>query len=789
MSNEDVSLTVRLRGEAEFGGETKKIEVDIRRIREEADKSQKSFKGLGSELGLAGGMMKLLLPSTLIVGIGFLTEGISALTSGVVALVAALSPLIGMAAEYPSLFLAAGQAMGVFKLATSGVLAAIGGLNSSLDPKKLAGLTVTAQQFAVTMQRLKQPVRELQLVAQSALFGGMTQGLRAAASVLKPLQPVVKATAGALGGLVDRAGQLVKAWSGQLVGLGQNNVLVIHNLGTAALELAGALKNILVAAEPLTLWLSRSIAVFAAHLRAVTGTSKGMRELRGFFELTRKTMMLVLGIAAPLGTALVNIFKAALPSGQSLLTMLGNASKAFAAWTGSKSGQKTIGDWFKNGMPVMVQMAGLVKDLVVDFFKLGQGKGFQQLITAVRKDLLPALVKLVKGTTDGFGPVLIKALTQVVTLFATLGGANGPLTVFVKGLGTAAGWVNTLFKKFPGLKPVISDALGGLALFEVGSKGVTGLVGGVGSAIGAMKKLGKAILGLQLTKDFVAGFSNAQAAESAFTGFAGTIGGKLKTAATAVKTFTTNMLGLDAAEDANPIGLIVLGIVALTATIAASIHWYKQITDLNWKLKVAIAVLGGPIAWLVLGVAELTKAWHNQGKIADWIRGKFDSLIGWFKGAGSSVAKATKGLWTGLKDSFVGVLNWIIKQWDSLHFKIPKVHVPGLGTLGGQEISLGHISPIAMATGGTITPSSGSWVSGEAGPELNTFSGGGVRVQPLTKSGANPKGMGAFADTLKHVFREAASSMLLESHHEFTVDGLTLAKAIDRQVATARARG
>lgn len=92
--------------------------------------------------------------------------------------------------------------------------------------------------------------------------------------------------------------------------------------------------------------------------------------------------------------------------------------------------------------------------------------------------------------------------------------------------------------------------------------------------------------------------------------------------------WTAAQMALDAAMLANPVGLVVAGVLALTAVIVGAIVYYKQITDLSWQWKAALVVLTGPLGLLVLGVAELTKGLHT-----------FGGATGLFKAAGLEIEK------------------------------------------------------------------------------------------------------------------------------------------------------
>jgi len=179
---------------------------------------------------------------------------------------------------------------------------------------------------------------------------------------------------------------------------------------------------------------------------------------------------------------------------------------------------------------------------------------------------------------------------------------------------------------------------------------------------------------------------------------------------------------LNAALDANPIGLIVLAIAALIAIvvlIATKTDWFSK----GWKA-----------AWS--GIKAAAKA------VADWFTGPF---VGFFtgawdkiKGAGEKVWDWIKGLPGKLKSAFVNVasiisapwragFNFIADAWNNtvgkLHFQIPS-WVPGIGGKGFDVPDLPHFH-----TGGVVP--------GAPGSEMLAVLQAGETVTPAGRSGGS----------------------------------------------------
>jgi len=90
---------------------------------------------------------------------------------------------------------------------------------------------------------------------------------------------------------------------------------------------------------------------------------------------------------------------------------------------------------------------------------------------------------------------------------------------------------------------------------------------------------------------------------------------------------------------ANPVGLIILGITALIAAIAAAIIWWDEIKaaflSLPGPVKAAIAVLAGPIGWLIGAAALVMDNWEP---IKGFFKDLWSGVVDIFN---SAVAKVT----------------------------------------------------------------------------------------------------------------------------------------------------
>lgn len=203
---------------------------------------------------------------------------------------------------------------------------------------------------------------------------------------------------------------------------------------------------------------------------------------------------------------------------------------------------------------------------------------------------------------------------------------------------------------------------------------------------------------------------------------------------------------------ANPIVLLIAGIVALVTLIATKGEqikeilnkvdgflqnifvkdWAKQFGALGEFLNAFFAIVKGvwdSIKQIFTGIIDFIRgvftgnwkqAWEGVKSI---FSGVFNALL--------TIAKAPLNLLIGLVNGLIDGLNFLIRGINKIGFDVPD-WVP---IIGGKKFgfNLKEIGKIAyLAQGGIL--SSGTAVVGEAGPELLTMSAGRAIVQPLTNN-------------------------------------------------------
>lgn len=346
---------------------------------------------------------------------------------------------------------------------------------------KLASLPAAARKFTHFLFGLKPEVKALQSVAASGLFPGVEGAIKKALPLLPRLKAGISETAHAMGNAAERAGDWVssKGFGRDFSTIMKGNVGLIGHMTTVGIKLADALRQVMVAGQPLIKWMGESAAHLATWVDEASKAGRQSGALAGWFEKTRAVMETFGSMAKNLATGFWEIGKAAMPLGEEILSALNGQTQKFAEWTQSITGRNSLKQYFAEAKPGIFEFGRLLKDVGKDLLGLSKGSGFFELTHELRTQLLPVIDELLKKTTTAFGPVLVQALVQVGKLLGDLSGAGGPLALFVGDVTKMLGALNWGFRNIPGLKGFVVT-LGGIFAVEKALK-FTGMVSGLGS--------------------------------------------------------------------------------------------------------------------------------------------------------------------------------------------------------------------------------------------------------------------------------------------------------------------
>jgi phage-related protein len=216
---------------------------------------------------------------------------------------------------------------------------------------------------------------------------------------------------------------------------------------------------------------------------------------------------------------------------------------------------------------------------------------------------------------------------------------------------------------------------------------------------------GTALMGIGLAFDFISGVTDVAtlALESnTVSRIANTVATAAGSVASGVAAAASTVWAgaqwlLNAALNANPIGLVVIGIIALIAIIEVVVHntkFFKDVWADVWGfLKAVGAWFAGPF------VDFFKNAWKG---IVDFGEG----ALKWFKDLPGNIGHALSGIANFLLSPFRGAFNAIADAWNNtvgkLSFHVPD-WVPGIGGKGFSAPQLPHYH-----TGGVVPGVPGS---------------------------------------------------------------------------------
>ena len=320
----------------------------------------------------------------------------------------------------------------------------------------------------------------------------------------------------------------------------------------------------------------------------------------------------------------------------------------------------------------------------------------------------------VEAATDGMGTAQQAAALSGTFTADSIKGLNMVLTEGMDNisgyeeelrgsLGTAGEQANTMLDNFSGQMTLLQSALQGAAISisDVLTPVISNLVGYVQQAVDWFNSLSDG------QKQIIILVAAVVAAIGPLLMILGSI-------ASGIGSIIT-LIGLIA----SPVGLVVAAVVA------------------------AGVLIGAVVAAIMTHLDEFKQYFNdvaaNFGEV--WQSVIDDATQGWeaFKDAFKAVVNAIIGFVNGMISAVVSGVNAIISALNGLSFDVPD-WVPGLGGKKfGFEISQVTAPQIPLlAKGGTLLR--GSAIVGEAGPELLSLTGGGVRVTPLGNDNARAAG-------------------------------------------------
>ena len=354
---------------------------------------------------------------------------------------------------------------------------------------------VLGQQAAEGAAQFNKPgfVRDVRAImdanadATKGFASGLTSLAKAAVGLLSAATPMIRW----FGRLAQQFGEWaensVKAGreTGRLQAWLRRSQETLTTLGHIIVNVGTALLNTFAAGRKQGESMLEGIESITLKWREWTESVTGRNRLDRFFERSGRNAAIWGRMMKDFFIALVNIFKLSSDAGTTLATDLADAATGFRRFTETVKGRQTIREFFDNAIPPLRAMGRLISALTRAFLRLGQDPGLARFIDLITTRVVPALERLVTETNKAFGPALAETLTSIVDLIASLAGASGPLTTFVKTIGFLVDALNRLIEVVPGLRQAIFTIVGSLAVLKA-----VRVFGGVGGSLLGLGALG-----------------------------------------------------------------------------------------------------------------------------------------------------------------------------------------------------------------------------------------------------------------------------------------------------------
>jgi hypothetical protein len=344
----NIDARIKLRGSKEFAADAAEDSHALEKLGDKAREAARKFRDLNratSQSRVGIGFLSTT-PRTAALGFGVLAGQTTRLTGTVLGLAEATATVAGG--------IGGAGAVGLTALGQVAATISLGGLK---DLTGALGGNVTALKRLTPEARglfaeLSRGRKQLGATAQAGFLPGLLAGTQAAGRNLPVLDKVIGSTAREMGGLARSAGSLVgsKGFGRDFATIGARNVTIIDNLGHAGLHLAGAFKDVAVAAGPLALWLSREAEHGAAVTEQFIHAQRATGGLSRFFQRARTDLTLLGQSGGHLTHGLINLFGAHDVDGTKTLQSFERFTARFDQWTRDPRTQAGVGTALIHGL-------------------------------------------------------------------------------------------------------------------------------------------------------------------------------------------------------------------------------------------------------------------------------------------------------------------------------------------------------------------------------------------------------------------------------------------------------
>jgi hypothetical protein len=550
-------------------------------------------------------------------------------------------------------------------------------------PPQLAG---NARAFLAALKQLRPEWQAMQRSVQQRVFAGLSGEVKQLSGAYLPK---LTTRLGDLGGSFNRAIREAAGLAGSKkfvadvnATLGNTNVFA-DRLGRALTPILSGLRNIGTVGATFLPQLGSGALTLAQRFERWTAAARESGKLKEWIGKGLGVLRQLGQIAGAVGGTIMAIFHAG-DNGGATLDGLVRGAQAMRDWAASADGQAKIAS-------VLSTLRGLLTDLGTTLGTLG-----------------PALV----GASGGTG---------------LLADSASVLSVIMKWLADHTGLLAAAL-------PIVLALMLSWKAVQVASLPIDI------ARIAAMWRMGSALKANTAAMGIANGVEKAGMLTRVRSA-AALVAQKVAMVAVAVatKVWTAAQWLLDAAMSANPLGLIIAGIIILIGVIvliATKTTWFQTAWRATWSfLKMVGAWFAGPFAGFFVS------AWHwiadtfTKGVL--WVHTKLMSIVHFVTSLPGRIRKAAKNMWNGIIDAYKGAMNWLATQWNKLDIKVSFTVPDWVPVYGGRHYETPDLLPDLpmLERGGQITRGGAAIVAdrnGQGGEVVSLPTG--ATVTPLSSA-------------------------------------------------------
>lgn len=358
--------------------------------------------------------------------------------------------------------------------------------------RALNELSPSARKFVLAILAMEDQWKSFKGELQENFFSRFAGDLERLPRLLNTLKNFLLPASGAMGDFVSNFLTLMDSpeWSSDMATIGEQNAVVIQNLGEGFLALAGAFKDIIIAAGPFTEWMTNGFAEGSKNFEKFVGNARETGQLASWLDKVASRMQKWWQVVKNVGATIFNYSAAAEEFGGWLLDGFVNLSDG---WKKASEDARKEGSPFREYLEDIKPLLSEVKGLFGDFFGWLRREMMdpeniqdaQDLVKIIREDLGPAISGLLDAlaATD-IDEKFVKAMSSIIESLTTII-ENGGGAAFETFFDVVEGFFDFLADFTESLDPDVLEAVlsfvGGLAAVVFVGKftGATNLLGAI----------------------------------------------------------------------------------------------------------------------------------------------------------------------------------------------------------------------------------------------------------------------------------------------------------------------